>query len=120
MKRNVTLKIIGAGYHNYYQPIIEIYNNKKQMIFKQKSYNGTLQICLTTNNYYYIQAITNGEMIKTVIYINDYQSCYYITFNHIIINHNISLPRIITLFLTDINYSNLPIKKGKVILWQKQ
>lgn len=103
------------GYDNYYQGEVNIYDINHNLLLKQKSFNGKIKTCLQINNYYFIKVSFKGFLIHKLIFINNQQTKYYFVMNTIILCN-----RVVTFLLTDSNYANLPISKGKVILWQKQ
>ena len=113
--KNIIFRFIGTGYQDKYQPHIKIYNLNNRCLFKGRTYNGKINVCLNTNKYYLIEAKLCSNIIKKVVYVNDYQQTYIFIFNNAIIKHNL-----VTFLLTDQYYDDLPIEKGKVILWQRQ
>ena len=117
--KKITLRFIGVGYDNLYQAIVEIYNSKQKLIYKGKTYNGSIKICLKTNDYYCIKAYFLNEYIDTIIYVNNYKNDYILIFDHSIININNRETNTVTFLLTDSYYKNLKIEKGELIIWQK-
>ena len=113
--KNIQLRIIGTGYNNYYQAIVNIYDKNNHLICSKMTYNGVLNVCLKTSTCYFLIIKWGCSTLKKVIYIGAKPLRYTIVLNHAIIKQNH-----ITFVLTDQFYDNLPIKKGKVILWQKQ
>ena len=111
--KDINLIFIGAGYNNFYQAQVKIYDND-QLICCKNSYNGRINLCLESNKVYKTHIKTINNYIITSFYVNDFNNNYY--FN---INCNYIKNRIITFLLTDYNYDNLKIGKGELIVWQK-
>ena len=111
------IKYVGAGYQDYFQPYIEIYNKYNECIYSGYTYNGKITVCLKIGTYYKIKAFLNGQIINNVFYTNYYQKSYSFVLTHTLKRQN---QNNITFLLTDKNYFNLPISKGELILWQKQ
>ena len=66
--RNITIKFIGAGFQDKYQPRIKIYNLNNKCIYKGRTYNGKINVCLNTNTYYFIEANLCSSIIKKLIF----------------------------------------------------
>ena len=109
IKINITFKFIGAGYNNYHQASIKLYDDLNNLVYKGNSYNGELTLCLKRNSIYLIYARLNNIIIKTPILILN-QNIFVFNFNQLVNNKSI------TFLLTDYNYNNLPIMKGEIIL----
>ena len=103
------------GYDNYNQGEVSIYDINHNLLVKENSFNGKIKTCLQTNKYYFIKVSFKGSLIHQLVFINNKQTKYYFVMYTIILCN-----RVVTFLLTDSNYANLPISKGKVILWQKQ
>lgn len=108
MKETI-IRFNGLGYQNYYQSHVSIYDNSNRKIYSGQTYNGMLKICLDNKLYRIVARIPNDEII-TYIYGN---GKYCFSFKHSIIGN------LVTFILKDYHY-NLPIERGKIILWQKQ
>ena len=109
--KNVKLKFYGLGYNEYFQATICIYDDNK-LIYEGQTYNGLLCICLGQNKKYKIIATTLNEVLEKYLYIGN-MDIYYFFFNRSIISN-----RTVTFALKDYYY-NLPIERGKLILWQR-
>ena len=90
-----------------------IYDLCGNLLYNGKTYNGKITFCLKNNCLYKIYAILNGKRLRNVFYVNDWNDIYVFSFKRTLI-------RTIIFRLRDANYSNLPIKKGEIILWQRQ
>ncbi|MBQ2639400.1 MAG: hypothetical protein IJF92_01355 [Bacilli bacterium] len=112
--KKIKLIFTGLGYNNRFQAYTKIYNSNNKLIYEGKTYNGELELCLKKNNCYRLEAISKDEIIDIWFYVNKTRKCYLFKFRRSIIENN---P--ITFLLTDYYYSNLPIEKGELILWQK-
>lgn len=111
--KEIKLKFIGLGYSNFYQAGVKIYNNNI-LVYKGKTYNNELIICLNVNTLYKLVAISMDEVVETYFYVSsDYE--YVFAFNRGTYKAN---NRSITFLLTDYYY-NLPIERGEMILWPK-
>ena len=111
--KKIILNFIGTGLYNNYQACVSIYDKCNNLLYYKKTYNGKLVLELKENNTYTLIAKLNNEIINTSFYTN--KTNYIFIFNNSIINKS----RTITFLLKDANYSNLPIEKGEIILWQK-
>ena len=118
MNKEITIIVNGAGYIDFYQPKITIYDINNNCFYDDYTYNGLLKIVLKSNNFYHVKINLFSETINGIIYVNNFDDKYIFSFNHALINNNAS--NIITFLLTDSNYAYLPIESGEVILWQKQ
>ena len=114
--QKVILKFVGTGIKNKYQACVNIYDTNGNLLYQKKTYNGKLILYLKKNKLYKLVAESCSDMIKTSFYVNRLNE-YVFFFNRSIVNSNL---RIITFLLNDANYNNLPIKKGEIVLWQKQ
>lgn len=114
----ITLNFIGTGINDEYQACIHIYDKNKKLLYHKKTYNGKIAVCLKENETYRLIATSYNEKLDKIFYID--KKTKSITF---IFKRSIYIPpklRTIIFLLTDANYSNLPIEKGEMILWQKQ
>ena len=109
--KEIVLKFIGTGIESMYQACVYICDACGAPVYYGPTYDGSLTLCLRKNTVYKIYA----KNMVAVFYVSDEENVY--TFS--LIN---SFPNLktITFQLTDANYSNLPIKKGEIILCQKQ
>ena len=112
--KKIELLFPGLGYKDVNQSLIYVYDKNKKMLFKDKTYNGKIIICLEENNLYIIKANNKYEEIISVLYVKNNEK-YIIPFKSSYVCNNS-----ITLLLTDYNYANLPIEKGMITIWQKQ
>ena len=108
MKR-INIKFNGLGYNDINQIYVIIKSQNET--YKYKTYNGCLSICLEENKCYKLIANYMNETINNCFYVNGNDN-YIFSFGNILNN-------IITLSLKDYYY-NLPIERGKLILWQEQ
>ena len=113
--KKVILNFIGTGLNYNYQAHVSIYDKCNNLLINKITYNGKLVLELKENTTYNLIAKLNNEIINTSFYIN--KTNYIFIFNSSIIKKNTL--RTITFFLKDANYSNLPIEKGEIILWQR-
>lgn len=108
---NIVLKFTGLGIKDVNQADVLVYDLNNKLLFKKKTYNGILNVCLKEKCFYKIKAISCYETINKTIYIND---CWItLNFSNSLVNNN-SNSRIF--YLTDYNYPKLPIMKGTIIL----
>ncbi len=112
--RKIKLKFLGTGYNDYFQATVKIYN-QNELLIKEKTYNGELTICIEENKVYKLNAVCMNEEINICFYVDNYRKEYTFIFNRYIKKN-----RLITFYLTDFNYENLPIMKGEMSFWQKQ
>ena len=115
--KKILIKFLGLGIDDKYQACVRIYDICNNLICENKTYNGKLELCLEENKLYKLQAIFMGMEINKSFYVTNSNNVFSFTFNKLIIT---CLSRTVTFLLTDANYTNLPIEKGKMILWQKQ
>ena len=109
---NIVLKFIGTGLDNKYQACVNIYDTCNNLIYKNKTYNGTLNVCLKNNTLYKIKADLCSEQLNTFFYVTNNCDKYVFIFNRCILNNNTPKLKTITFLLNDANYFNLPIEKG--------
>ncbi len=107
--KKIVFKFIGLGCKNYLQANIKIIDNNKNIIYDEETYNGKICLCLEEGNSYLLIARKNDMEIRRAIYINSKINKFIFSFYNY---------RLITFLLKDYYY-NLPIKRGKLILWQK-
>ena len=115
--KQVTIRFLGVGYNDLCQALVTIYDINDNVIWKGFTYNSKLKICLKINCYYRVCAILNNNVINQVFRV-DRRNVYVFIFNSIVVNENV-IQNPITFLLTDANYLDLPIQKGRVIIWQK-
>ena len=108
---NIKIKFIGIGINDNNQAKVIIYDSIGNIIYEGLTYNGELCINLFKNTTYKICALFYNERIVRYIYTN---TCEYI----FMFNHSTVSRRTITFLLKDYYY-NLPIERGKIILWQR-
>lgn len=102
--KEIIFKIIG------YNPIyIKILDNNHNTIYNEKIYNNRIKLCLEKNKAYTLIARSNNRILKRVFLVDDKTNKFIFSFYNY---------RKITFLLRDYFY-NLPIKRGKLILWQK-
>ena len=111
--KHVTIKLLGVG-NFLYQPEVCIYDEYGSLAYSGYAYNGMVQVSLCCNRCYRIIAKCCLAQTTAVIYIGR-NDIYGINMNTCCQNEE----NIITFTLSDANYSNLPIEKGEVILWQR-
>ena len=115
--QKVTIRFIGLGLKNNCQAHVIIYNNNSNIIYEGQTYNGIITISLKNNRAYKLVATTNNDIIYTIFYVTFNKYEYKFIFNRSIYSNQ---SNVITFKLVDYNYSNLPIEKGGLILWQNQ
>ena len=112
--KNVTIRLLGVG-NSIFQPEVVIYDDSGCIVYSGCAYNGMVHVMLCCNKCYKVVVKSCLAQCITIIYIGK-PTVYSINLNSCCqINR-----RIITFLLSDENYSNLPIEKGQVILWQRQ
>ena len=107
----IKIKFNGLGIGSNYQADVLIYDLNGNLVYDGQTYNGYLTICLNMCTAYKLIAKSYNETISTIIYTNTYN--YAFSFQRSILRSTS-----ITLLLTDYYY-NLPIEKGRMILWQR-
>ena len=107
----------GLGYNNVNQANIYVYDLNNKLLCKTKTFNNSLNLSIGSNCFYKVVACKNNETIKKVIYVNNLKDTYCFAFNNSLIDNNLN---IVAFNLTDNNYKDLVIEKGKLMLWQKQ
>ena len=113
--KNIKLIFLGAGYQDNYQGNIEIYDLSNKLISKGITYDGKYCFNGYENTFYKVNAIFNGDILSNVFYVNR-DNIYYFTLRNIVIQNR---RRTIIFLLTDLNYANLPIENGEIVLWQR-
>lgn len=114
----INLIFPGLGYSNINQALIYIYDNDGNLLHETNTYNGRISICLKEKRIYKIKAVSQYERLNNVIYINNNEN-YILPFSSSYVCSNVNNDNTITFLLTDLNYANLPIEKGTIILWQE-
>lgn len=115
--KKVILKFVGTGFKNNLQAKVFIYDKNKNIVFEGKTYNGYLILCLNNNSVYKLVALSYGQIIRNVFYVNNNYEKYVFYFKRSLRSE--ASTRTITFLLKDANYNNLPVEKGEIILWQK-
>ena len=111
--KNVTIRLLGVG-NSLYQPEVYIYDESGSLVYSGYACNGMVQVMLCCNKCYKVVAKSCLAQGIAIIYIGK-PTVYSINLNCCCQIGR----RIITFLLSDENYSNLPIEKGQVILWQR-
>lgn len=111
------IKILGTGINDSYQACVSVYDNCNILVYEGLTYNGCLCVNLNVCMGYIIVIKSCNGVIIQALYVDNCTLVY--VFNA---NQMESEPerKIITFLLTDFNYTNLPIMKGELILWQRQ
>lgn len=107
--KNVKIIINGLGYKNINQSYILVYDYNDKLIYKCKSYNGIINVCLKEKCIYKLIICSLG--ITKYFYLSSNQSNIVIYTNYIVNNINNNI-RFFT--LTDKNYENLKIERGEI------
>lgn len=110
--KGIKLKFIGLGCGNYLQANVKIYDSDCNLIYDDRTYNGQISILLNVDQCYKVIAYCCYGYINVWFYVDKNRDCYKFCFNTVEDNS-------ITFLLTDYYYSNLPIEKGEIILWQR-
>ena len=115
----IKFKFFGLGYDDKYQARVFIYDSLNNLIFDGQTYNGNLCVNLIYGRVYRIVAFSLNDRIDTYFYIDGNRE-YCLGFSYALVSNTV-VPEIdtITFLLTDYYYSNLPIERGDLILWQK-
>ena len=111
MKEKVVLKFIGTGINDKYQACVRIYNHSGELLYNKETYNGKLILYFNKSQAYRLVAISNGDIIRNVFYVNNYNCEYIFYFKRIL-----KKERTITFLLKDVNYDNLPIGSATLTL----
>ncbi len=111
--KNVTIRLLGVG-NSIFQPEVVIYDEFGSLVYSGYAYNGMGQVMLCCNRCYRVIAKYCCAQTVAVIYIGK-NDIYGINMNTCCQNDE----NLVTFTLSDANYSNLPIEKGEVILWQR-
>ena len=115
--KKIIIRFLGLGVGDKYQACVRIYDTCNNLLCEGKTCNGKLELCLEENQMYKLYAIFMGEDMNKTFYVTNSNNIFNFVFNKLIITCPL---RTITFLLTDANYTNLPIEKGKMVLWQKQ
>ena len=108
---NICLKFYGLGIKDIMQAHVIIMSNDK-VVYDGFTYNGEVSICIKPCCVYKLYAYSIDEEININFYVDLNRYNYYFYFPRVFI-------RTITFQLMDLNYSDLMIEKGEIILWQK-
>ena len=111
--KEITIKILGLGIQNKCQALIKIWNQEKQLLYQDKTYNGQITIELKEKKPYLLEIYSCLGNKKIFFYVDKNETYY--QFN--IQKENI-IKKVI-FHLIDANYRSLPIEKGEIILWLK-
>ena len=111
--KKILLKFNSLGLENYFQAYVKIYDKNNNLIYEGKTYNGELSVCLKKCQAYSLSANLYGLSLLSSFYVNN-NDVYLFSFNSF--NNETNT---ITFLLTDSNYSNLPIERGELLLWQR-
>lgn len=111
--KNVTIRLLGVG-NSIFQPEVVIYDGSGCIVYSGCAYNGMVQVMLCCDRCYKVIARCCLAQTAAVIYIGK-NDIYGINMNTCCQNDE----NLVTFTLSDANYSNLPIEKGEVILWQR-
>ena len=109
----VKLIFKGVGLKDKNQVYVKIYDNNCNLIYEGNTFDGVLITFLESNKAYNMLAKFHQETIVATFYVGSCNNKYIFSFNRI---NNI---RNITFLLTDFYYTNLPIERGDIILWQR-
>ena len=107
----------GLGYANHFQADVKIFDECMRLICRGRTYNGRISACLKKNRIYYVCASACSTNINKSIYTTNNTNIYIPFPNSIYQNNRTSN---ITFLLNDYHYDNLPIEKGRLILWQNK
>ena len=110
--KEIILCFNGLGYYKYCQANILLYDNLNNLVYSGQTFNSRIKIKVRNKKIYRMIAKVDYEIIDTYLYVNSNDK-YCFSFKRSIIKYN---P--ITFILTDYYY-NLPIERGKLIIWQR-
>ena len=111
--KEVLLKFLGTGINNIKQASIKIYYDNN-LLYECETYNGELKVSLEKNKVYRLLGVLDSDIINASFYVGD-KYRYTFIFNRCVYINNMR-----TITFQDANYTNLPIGKGMIVLWQKQ
>ena len=114
--KEIGIKILGTGIRSAYQACVLIYNSCGELIYEGLTYNGCIYVNLNICEGYVIFINGRGFNKREVFYVKSNTTCY--IFNAY--EPESRLQDVITFQLTDLNYTNLPIMKGEITLWQRR
>ena len=112
--RNICLRFLGLGICDECQAYVKIIDCNNCIVYDGNTYSGELSVCLNTCSLYHLIAVSLDEKIDIYFYVDKCRNNYYFYFPRSII-----IEKIITFQLMDLNYQNLMIEKGEIILWKK-
>ena len=114
--RNVNIRILGTGINNICQACVSIYNSCGDLVYEGLTCNGCISVNLKMYVGYIIIIKSYTGIRRDVFYVDACTGCYaFSTYEQ-----NRQEENEVTFLLTDLNYENLPIEKGEIILWQNQ
>lgn len=117
--KNVCLRFIGTGYKSFCQADVKIYDSNDCLIAVGTTYNGCLNVSLCINEVYYVVATTTHEKLFASFRVRENRCDYRFVFNSAFVREPV-LSETIIFSLTDAYYPNMPIERGRLILWQNQ
>ena len=117
--KKIKINFIGTGYYNLYQAKVNIYNENNDLVYQGKTYNGVIYVNLEPNKIYRLESLLLTEYINITFYTKMHIKEYTFIFENAIITQNSQKTNTVTFLLTDLNYKNLKIEKGEIVLWQK-
>lgn len=114
--REIKIRIQGTGINNICQAYVCIYNSCGGLVYEGWTYNGCVCVKLNTQEGYTIIIKSHNGIKRASFYVDCYTQCYAFS------TYELRNPQddLVTFLLTDLNYDNLPIMKGEIILWQNQ
>lgn len=114
--RNVNIRILGTGISNICQACVSIYDSCGNLVYEGLTCNGCISIELKMYKGYIIIIKSYAGVRKEIFYVDTCTTCYAFR------AYEVNRPEedLVTFLLTDLNYENLPIQKGEIILWQNQ
>ena len=96
------------------QVYVKIYDNRCNLVYEGYTFDGEIDISLRKDRAYNMIAKFYNNSIVTVFYVGNGFNKYIFNFNYINNENNN-----VTFLLTDFYYTNLPIERGDIILWQR-
>lgn len=111
-KVKLIFKNVGLKKNN--QVYVKIYDNRCNLVYEGYTFDGEIDISLRKDRAYNMIAKFYNNSIVTVFYVGNGFNKYIFNFNYINNENNN-----VTFLLTDFYYTNLPIERGDIILWQR-